>query len=126
MSVAPAGPNGTTPRTRRSCYLFNKARSKPYLRASRWAVQFGWVRQVVSYLTDELVQMGHDVTLFASGDSVSGANLVRCVPTALRLDAKVSDPIPYYMLMLDRVRELCTSTSISFTFHCFDQSPIVP
>ena len=88
--------------------------------------------RVVSYLTDELVQMGHDVTLFASGDSVSSANLVRCVPTALRLDANVSDPIPYYMLMLDRVRELadefdiCTSTSISFTFRCFDRSPIGP
>ena len=37
-------------------------------------------RTIVSYLTDELVRMGHDVTLFASGDSVSGANLVRCVP----------------------------------------------
>src|SRR5262249_22890897 len=54
---------------------------------------------------DELVRLGHDVTLFASGDSVSRANLVPCVPAALRLDANVRDPIPYYMLMLDRVRE---------------------
>ena len=67
---------------------------------------YGGTERVVSYLTDELVQMGQDVTLFASGDSVSSANLVRCVPRALRLDAKVRDPIPYYMLMLDRVREL--------------------
>jgi glycosyltransferase involved in cell wall biosynthesis len=67
---------------------------------------YGGTERVVSYLTDELVRLGHDVTLFASGDSVSTANLVRCVPTALRLDANVRDPIPYYMLMLDRVREL--------------------
>src|SRR6516165_6755877 len=65
---------------------------------------YGGTERVVSYLTDELVGMGHDVTLFASGDSVSRAKLVRCVPMALRLDANVSDPIPYYMLMLDRVR----------------------
>jgi len=67
---------------------------------------YGGTERVVSYLTDELVRLGHEVTLFASGDSVSTANLVPCVPTALRLDAKVRDPIPYYMLMLDRVREL--------------------
>jgi glycosyltransferase involved in cell wall biosynthesis len=65
---------------------------------------YGGTERVVSYLTDELVRMGHDVTLFASGDSISRAKLVRCVPMALRLDANVSDPIPYYMLMLDRVR----------------------
>jgi pyruvate/2-oxoglutarate/acetoin dehydrogenase E1 component len=67
---------------------------------------YGDTERVVSYLTDELVRLGHEVTLFASGDSVSTANLVRCVPAALRLDANVRDPIPYYMLMLDRVREL--------------------
>jgi Glycosyltransferase Family 4 len=62
---------------------------------------FGGTERVVSYLTDELVRLGHEVTLFASGES---ANLVRCVPTALRLDANVRDPIPYYMPML--LREL--------------------
>jgi hypothetical protein len=65
---------------------------------------FGGTERVVSYLTDELVRLGHEVTLFASGDSVSSANLVRCVPTPLRLDANVLDPIPYYMPML--LREL--------------------
>jgi glycosyltransferase involved in cell wall biosynthesis len=73
---------------------------------------YGGTERVVSYLTDELVRMGHDVTLFASGDSVSSANLVPCVPTALRLDANVSDPIPYYMLMLDRVREFADEFDI--------------
>ena len=59
---------------------------------------------MVSYLTEELVRLGHDVTLFASGDSVTSAELVSCVPGALRLNAKVKDVIPYYMLMLNDVR----------------------
>jgi len=66
---------------------------------------YGGTERIVSYLTEELVALGHDVTLFASGDSITVANLVPCVPKALRLDASVLDPIPYYMLMLDRVRQ---------------------
>src|SRR5262249_30117581 len=66
---------------------------------------YGGSERIVSYLADELVRLGDDVILFASGDSVSRANLVPCVPMALRLDANVRDIIPYYMLMLDRVRE---------------------
>jgi glycosyltransferase involved in cell wall biosynthesis len=73
---------------------------------------YGGTERVVSYLADELVHMGHDVTLFASGDSVSSAELVSCVPMALRLDANVSDPIPYYMLMLDRVSQLADEFDI--------------
>jgi glycosyltransferase involved in cell wall biosynthesis len=73
---------------------------------------YGGSERIVAYLTDELVRQGHDVTLFASGDSVSSANLVRCVPMALRLDANVKDPIPYYMLMLDRVREMADEFDI--------------
>jgi glycosyltransferase involved in cell wall biosynthesis len=65
---------------------------------------YGGTERIVSYLTEELVKLGHDVTLFASGDSVTSAKLVSCVPAALRLDHKVCDVIPYYMLMLDRVR----------------------
>jgi glycosyltransferase involved in cell wall biosynthesis len=65
---------------------------------------YGGTERIVSYLTEELVALGHDVTLFASGDSITTANLVPCVPKALRLDDSVRDPIPYYMLMLDRVR----------------------
>ena len=65
---------------------------------------YGGTERIVSYLTEELVKLGHDVTLFASGDSVTSAKLVSCVPAALRLDPKVCDVIPYYMLMLDRVR----------------------
>jgi glycosyltransferase involved in cell wall biosynthesis len=66
---------------------------------------YGGTERIASYLTEELVNLGHDVTLFASGDSITAANLVPCVPQALRLDASVRDTIPYYMLMLDRVRQ---------------------
>lgn len=65
---------------------------------------YGGTERMVSYLTEELVRLGHDVTLFASGDSMTAANLVSCVPTALRLDKRVRDSIPYYMLMMDRIR----------------------
>lgn len=65
---------------------------------------YGGTERIVSYLTEELVLQGHDVTLFASGDSVTRARLVPCVPNALRLEPAVKDCIPYYMLMLDRVR----------------------
>jgi glycosyltransferase involved in cell wall biosynthesis len=73
---------------------------------------YGGTERIVAYLTDELVRLGHDVTLFASGDSVTTANLVPCAAMALRLDCKVRDPIPYYMLMLDRVRELADDFDI--------------
>jgi glycosyltransferase involved in cell wall biosynthesis len=66
---------------------------------------YGGSERVVSYLTEELVRQGHHVTLFASGDSVTSAELVPCIPAALRLDPTVRDPIPHYMLMLDKVRE---------------------
>ena len=66
---------------------------------------YGGTERIVSYLTEELVRLGHDMTLFASGDSVTSARLISCATTALRLDPHVRDPIPYYMLMLDRVRE---------------------
>jgi glycosyltransferase involved in cell wall biosynthesis len=73
---------------------------------------YGGTERIVSYLTDELVRLGHDVTLFASADSVTAAELVSCASVALRLDHNVRDPIPYYMLMLDRVRELAEEFDI--------------
>ena len=67
---------------------------------------YGGTERIVSYLTDALLRLGHEVTLFASADSVTAAKLVGCASVALRLDSNVRDPIPYYMLMLDRVRKL--------------------
>jgi glycosyltransferase involved in cell wall biosynthesis len=66
---------------------------------------YGGTERVVSYLTEELVRQGHEVTLFASGDSITSAELVACTPRALRLDPDVRDPIPHHMVMLDKVRE---------------------
>jgi glycosyltransferase involved in cell wall biosynthesis len=77
---------------------------------------YGGTERVVSYLTEELVRSGHEVTLFASGDSVTSAQLVSCATRALRLDPNVRDPIPYYMLMLDRVRE-CADDFDILHFH---------
>ena len=73
---------------------------------------YGGTERIVSYLTDELVRLGHDVTLFASADSITAAELVSCASMALRLDSNVRDPIPYYMLMLDRVRKLAEEFDI--------------
>jgi glycosyltransferase involved in cell wall biosynthesis len=63
---------------------------------------YGGTERVVSYLAEELVRLGHDVTLFATADSETSAELVPCAPHALRL-SQVQDPIPYYTLMLERV-----------------------
>ena len=66
---------------------------------------YGGTERIVSYLTEELVRLGHDVTLFASGDSITSAELVPCCSRALRLDPTVRDTIPYLTLMIDKVRE---------------------
>ena len=65
---------------------------------------YGGTERIVSFLTEELVRQGHDVTLFASGDSRTNATLVPCTEMALRLNPAVRDPIPYHMIMLDQVR----------------------
>jgi glycosyltransferase involved in cell wall biosynthesis len=65
---------------------------------------YGGTERVVSYLTEELVRLGHDVTLFASADSQTSARLVACAPRALRLDPRVRDPLPHHLLMIERVR----------------------
>ncbi|MCK1591060.1 glycosyltransferase family 4 protein [Bradyrhizobium sp. 169] len=66
---------------------------------------YGGTERVVHYLTEELVKQGHQVTLFASGDSITSAELVPCTPRALRLDPDVRDSVPHQMLQLDKVRE---------------------
>src|SRR3990170_555234 len=66
---------------------------------------YGGTERVVSYLTEELVRQGHEVTLFASGDSQTQARLVASVPQALRLDPSVKDSLPYAVLQLEHVRQ---------------------
>lgn len=64
---------------------------------------YGGTERVVSNLTEELVRQGHEVTLFASGDSQTSARLVACTDVALRLNPKVRDHIPYQLMMIDEV-----------------------
>ncbi len=65
---------------------------------------YGGTERVVSFLTEELVAQGHDVTLFASGDSVTSAKLEAVWPRALRLDPTIRDAIAPQMLMMEAVR----------------------
>ncbi len=64
---------------------------------------YGGTERVVSYLTEELVQNGHDVTLFASGDSQTRARLVATRAESLRLDPSVRDWLPYHLLLLEEL-----------------------
>jgi glycosyltransferase involved in cell wall biosynthesis len=65
--------------------------------------QYGGTERVVSWLTEELVRQGHEVTLFASGDSVTSAELVACFERALRFDPDATCAIPHHLVMLNRV-----------------------
>ena len=64
---------------------------------------YGGTARVVSFLTEALVDLGHDVTLFASGDSVTRARLVPCAPRALRLDESCRDPLAHHLVMLEEI-----------------------
>lgn len=64
---------------------------------------YGGTERVVSWLTEELIALGHDVTLFASGDSTTSARLEPVWPRALRLDGAVRDPNALHMVMLEHV-----------------------
>jgi len=64
---------------------------------------YGGTERVVSSLTEELVRRGHDVTLFASGDSRTTAKLWPCVPRGLRLDPEARDHVAYTMIELGDV-----------------------
>jgi glycosyltransferase involved in cell wall biosynthesis len=64
---------------------------------------YGGTERVVSYLTEELVHQGHDVTLFASGDSVTKARLVAGSGRSLRLDKHCIDQVAHHIIMLEHV-----------------------
>ena len=64
---------------------------------------YGGTERVVSYLTEELVRQGHEVTLFASGDSQTNAILRAPCDRALRLSPKCKDPLVYHLISLNRV-----------------------
>jgi glycosyltransferase involved in cell wall biosynthesis len=64
---------------------------------------YGGTERVVASLTEEMVAMGHDVTLFASGDSVTSATLAPMREQALRLDPSVRDWIAIYYRMVELI-----------------------
>src|SRR6202451_4076873 len=64
---------------------------------------YGGTERVISWLTEELVALGHQVALFASGDSVTSARLEPMWPTALRLDGSVRDPNALHVSMIEQV-----------------------
>jgi glycosyltransferase involved in cell wall biosynthesis len=76
---------------------------------------YGGTERVVSFLTEHLVAMGHDVTLFASGDSRTSAELVPMWPSALRFDPSLRDAIAPHMLMLEQV---CNRAQDFDILHC--------
>jgi glycosyltransferase involved in cell wall biosynthesis len=78
---------------------------------------YGGTERVVSYITEELVRLGHEVTLFASGDSATSARLIPCCPAALRMNKECVDPLAHHILMLDRVFRESGKFDIVH-FHC--------
>ena len=68
----------------------------------RW---YGGTERVVAYLVDELVRMGHEVTLFASGDSHTTGTLYPVWPTALRLGGAYHDPLAPHLLLIEQVAQ---------------------
>ncbi len=64
---------------------------------------YGGTERVVSWLTEELLRQGHDVTLFASGDSLTNARLVPGCPQALRLDPDCVDPLAHHIHLIEQV-----------------------
>jgi len=73
---------------------------------------YGGTERVVSYLTEELVQQGHDVTLFASGDSITSAQLAATTRRSLRLDEHCVDQLAHHVLMLERVVQRAASFDV--------------
>lgn len=84
---------------------------------------YGGTERVVHWLTEELVALGHDVTLFASGDSVTSAKLEATWPRALRLDGAVRDPNALHIVMLERVRQHCDAGDFDLLHFHLDYYP---
>ena len=84
---------------------------------------YGGTERVVYWLTEELVALGHEVTLFASGDSRTSGKLEAAWPKALRLDGSVRDANALHMLMLERVRRKCDDEEFDFLHFHLDYYP---
>jgi glycosyltransferase involved in cell wall biosynthesis len=78
---------------------------------------YGGTERVVSYLTEELVRMGHDVTLFASGDSQTSARLVPACERALWRDPECAETLPHHVRLMDMVFSQAPRFD-AIHFHC--------
>src|SRR5687768_5867004 len=76
---------------------------------------YGGTERVVAWLTEELLALGHDVTLFASGDSITRATLVPIIPRALRLERPRPEPFPAYAALLDALAKAASDFDV---VHC--------
>jgi len=84
---------------------------------------YGGTERVVHWLTEELVALGNEVTLFASGDSRTSAKLDPTWPRALRLDGSVRDPNALHMVILERVRQKCDNEEFDMLHFHLDYYP---
>src|SRR3954453_15704853 len=84
---------------------------------------YGGTERVVYWLTEELVALGHEVTLFASGDSRTSGKLEAAWPKALRLDGSVRDANSVHMLILERVRRKCDDEEFDLLHFHLDYYP---
>jgi glycosyltransferase involved in cell wall biosynthesis len=78
---------------------------------------YGGTERVVSYLTEELVRLGHEVTLFASGDSQTKAKLVPACPRALWRDSNCRDALPHHVRLMEQVFQDVSRFDV-LHFHC--------
>ena len=77
---------------------------------------YGGTERVVSYLTEELVKLGHSVALYASGDSETSAELRACTERALRLDPDIGDPVRVYHESHERMMRRVLAEAPEFDF----------
>ncbi len=73
---------------------------------------YGGTERVISYLTEELVRQGHEVTLFASGDSITSARLVPVIDKSMRLDPQRQEWLMYHTMMLDQVAAMADAFDV--------------
>ena len=85
---------------------------------------YGGTERVVSYLTEELVKLGHDVTLFASGDSRTTATLVPMRARSIRTDVACLDPLASHLLMLEEVARAARDFDVVHFHTGFLQFPV--
>ncbi|WP_186011741.1 glycosyltransferase family 4 protein [Burkholderia gladioli] len=90
---------------------------------------YGGTERVVSYITEALVDLGHDVTLFASGDSHTKAKLDAVWPRAMRLDVSIRDRVAPHMLLMERVARRAAEFDVLhfhmdyYSFSVFQRQP---